>query len=161
MFVILTLVILVAAFNIISGLVMLVKDKGHDIAILRTMGATRGMVLRIFLLTGTSIGLVGTLAGLALALAFVENIETIRQCPSGALSYSVGGAERNDPDAEPAIAIAPNGPYVVTGGPDLLDTTRGEGASTRRFTLCRCGGSKNKPFCDGSHWYNKFTDDAN
>ncbi|MEE8270187.1 MAG: lipoprotein-releasing ABC transporter permease subunit [Alphaproteobacteria bacterium] len=79
MFVILTLVILVAAFNIISGLVMLVKDKGHDIAILRTMGATRGMVLRIFLLTGTSIGLVGTLAGLALALAFVENIETIRQ----------------------------------------------------------------------------------
>ena len=90
-----------------------------------------------------------------------EIIETIRKCPSGALSYSVGGVERRDGDAEPAIMIAPNGPYVVTGGPDLLDTTRAEGASTERFTLCRCGGSKNKPFCDGSHWHNKFTDDDN
>jgi lipoprotein-releasing system permease protein len=79
MFLILTLIILVAAFNIISGLVMLVKDKGPDIAILRTMGATRGMVMRIFFLTGASIGLVGTLAGLGLGVAFAENIESIRQ----------------------------------------------------------------------------------
>ncbi len=61
MFLILTLIILVAAFNIISSMIMLVKDKGHDIAILRTMGATRGMILRIFILAGASIGIVGTL----------------------------------------------------------------------------------------------------
>jgi lipoprotein-releasing system permease protein len=79
MFLILTLIILVAAFNIISGLIMLVKDKGRDIAILRTMGATRGMVMRIFLLAGTSVGVIGTAAGFALGLAFAANIETIRQ----------------------------------------------------------------------------------
>jgi lipoprotein-releasing system permease protein len=79
MFVILTLIILVAAFNIISGLVMLVKDKSGDIAILRTMGATRGAILRIFFLTGAAIGTVGTLLGLGLGVAFAANIETIRQ----------------------------------------------------------------------------------
>jgi len=79
MFLILTLIILVAAFNIIAGLVMLVKEKGRDIAILRTMGATRGTVMRIFFLTGASIGVVGTLAGLALGVAFAENIESLRQ----------------------------------------------------------------------------------
>ena len=79
MFLILTLIILVAAFNIISSLIMLVKDKGSDIAILRTMGATRGMVMRIFFIAGASIGVVGTLAGLALGLAFAANIETIRR----------------------------------------------------------------------------------
>ncbi|MEQ8967184.1 MAG: lipoprotein-releasing ABC transporter permease subunit [Azospirillaceae bacterium] len=79
MFLILTLIILVAAFNIIAGLVMLVKEKGRDIAILRTMGATRATVMRIFFLTGASIGVVGTLAGLALGVAFAENIETLRQ----------------------------------------------------------------------------------
>ncbi len=65
MFIILTLIVLVAALNIISGLIMLVKDKGHDIAVLRTMGATRGGVMRIFLITGASIGVVGTFAGLS------------------------------------------------------------------------------------------------
>ena len=79
MFLILTLIIVVAAFNIISSLIMLVKDKGRDIAILRTMGATRGMVMRIFLLDGASVGLVGTLTGVALGLAFALNIESIRQ----------------------------------------------------------------------------------
>ncbi len=79
MFLILTLIILVAAFNIVSGLIMLVKDKGRDIAILRTMGATRGMVLRIFLLAGASVGVLGTAAGFLLGVAFADNVETVRQ----------------------------------------------------------------------------------
>jgi lipoprotein-releasing system permease protein len=79
MFLILTLIIVVAAFNIISGQIMLVRSKGRDIAILRTMGATRGMIMRIFLLSGASIGIVGTAAGFLLGLAFSLNIETIRQ----------------------------------------------------------------------------------
>jgi len=79
MFLILTLIILVAAFNIISGLIMLVKDKGRDIAILRTMGATRGMIMRIFFLSGASIGLAGTALGLVLGLLVAGNIERVRQ----------------------------------------------------------------------------------
>ena len=79
MFLILTMIILVAAFNIISSLIMLVKDKGRDIAILRTMGATRGMVMRIFFLNGASIGLVGTGAGLGLGLFVAHHIEQVRQ----------------------------------------------------------------------------------
>ena len=79
MFLILTLIIVVAAFNIISGQIMLVKDKGRDIAILRTMGATRGMIMRIFLLSGASIGVLGTALGFAFGLAFADNIESIRQ----------------------------------------------------------------------------------
>ena len=78
MFLIVTLVVLVAALNIISGLVMLVNDKSSDIAILRTMGASRGAVMRIFLITGASIGVAGTLAGFVLGLLVAENIETIR-----------------------------------------------------------------------------------
>lgn len=79
MFLILTLIIIIAAFNIISSLIMLVKDKSHDIAILRTMGATRGNILRIFFLTGASTGIAGTLVGVMLGLAFSLNIEIIRQ----------------------------------------------------------------------------------
>ena len=79
MFLILTLIIIVAAFNIISSMIMLVKDKGRDIAILRTMGATRGMILRIFFLSGASVGVIGTVAGLILGIVFTLNIETIRQ----------------------------------------------------------------------------------
>jgi len=90
-----------------------------------------------------------------------EIIETIQKCPSGALSYTVDGVEHRDREGPAAIFVSPNGPHVVTGGPQLLETPRGEGASTEHFTLCRCGGSKNKPFCDGSHWYNKFSDDKN
>ncbi|CAM5659806.1 Lipoprotein-releasing system transmembrane protein LolE [Mycolicibacterium aubagnense] len=79
MFMILTLIVLVAALNIISGLIMLVKDKGHDIAILRTMGATRGAVLRIFLMTGAAIGVVGTVAGVLLGVLICLNVERIRE----------------------------------------------------------------------------------
>ncbi len=79
MFIILSLIVLVAALNIISGLIMLVKDKSRDIAVLRTMGATRGSIMRVFFMTGASIGIVGTLAGFVLGVLFVENIETIRQ----------------------------------------------------------------------------------
>ncbi|HEY5818479.1 MAG TPA: lipoprotein-releasing ABC transporter permease subunit [Mesorhizobium sp.] len=79
MFMILTLIVLVAALNIISGLIMLVKDKGRDIAILRTMGATRGAVLRIFLMTGTAIGLAGTAMGVLLGFLICQNVERIRE----------------------------------------------------------------------------------
>jgi lipoprotein-releasing system permease protein len=79
MFLILTLIILVAALNIISGLIMLVKDKGHDIGILRTMGASKGAIQRVFLITGASIGVIGTLAGLLLGILVCSNIENIRQ----------------------------------------------------------------------------------
>ena len=79
MFLVLTMIILVAALNIISGLIMLVKDKGHDIAILRTMGATRGAVQRIFFITGAAIGVAGTLAGLILGTLICLNVESIRQ----------------------------------------------------------------------------------
>ena len=79
MFMILTLIVLVAALNIISGLIMLVKDKGRDIAILRTMGATRGAIMRIFLMTGAAIGITGTLAGVALGVVLCLNIERIRE----------------------------------------------------------------------------------
>jgi len=79
MFLILTLIVLVAALNIVSGLIMLVKDKGSDIAILRTMGASQGSILRIFLITGASIGVVGTVVGLLLGTLICLNIESIRQ----------------------------------------------------------------------------------
>ena len=79
MFLILSLIILVAALNIVSGLIMLVKDKSPDIAILRTMGATRGAVMRVFLIAGMSVGVTGTLLGFVLGVAFCANIETIRQ----------------------------------------------------------------------------------
>jgi lipoprotein-releasing system permease protein len=79
MFLILTLIVLVAALNIVSGLIMLVKDKGPDIAILRTMGASQGSVMRIFFITGASIGVIGTLAGFLLGTVVCMNIETIRQ----------------------------------------------------------------------------------
>ncbi|NBQ40586.1 MAG: lipoprotein-releasing ABC transporter permease subunit [Alphaproteobacteria bacterium] len=78
MFLILTLIVLVAALNIVSGLIMLVKDKSADIAILRTMGATRGAIMRIFLITGAAIGFVGTFAGFALGTVIALNVENLR-----------------------------------------------------------------------------------
>ena len=93
MFLILTLIILVAAFNIISSMIMLVKDKGGDIAILRTMGATRGTIMRIFLVSGASIGVIGTAAGFGLGIAFAKNIETIRQWIQGLTGSELFAAE--------------------------------------------------------------------
>ncbi len=78
MFLILSLIILVAAFNILSGQYMLVKGKGRDIAILRTMGATRGNIMRIFFLSGASVGLLGTVIGVILGFAFAANIAAIQ-----------------------------------------------------------------------------------
>ena len=79
MFLILTLIIAVAALNVISGLFMFVKDKGQDIAIMRTMGASSGSILRIFFMAGASIGVFGTLAGFILGVVFCANIETLRE----------------------------------------------------------------------------------
>ncbi len=89
MFVILSLIILVAAFNIIASLVMLVKDKGPDIAVLRTMGATRGAIMRIFSMTGFAIGFSGTLLGLILGLAVASNAELLRSGLSNLLSIPI------------------------------------------------------------------------
>jgi len=93
MFIILTLIILIAAFNIVSGLIMLVKDKMRDIAIMRTMGATRGTIMRIFFLTGATIGITGTLTGVAGGLAFALNIETIRRWLERLLDMELFNAE--------------------------------------------------------------------
>ena len=79
MFLILTLIILVAAFNVISSLIMMVKDKTRDIAVLRTFGAGRGAVMRIFLMCGASVGVTGTLVGSLLGVVFCRNIETIQR----------------------------------------------------------------------------------
>ena len=79
MFIILTLIIVVAAFNIISSLIMLVKDKSRDVAVLRTMGASKGMIMRVFFIDGAFIGVVGTILGVILGLLFCDNIEAIRQ----------------------------------------------------------------------------------
>jgi CDGSH-type Zn-finger protein len=90
-----------------------------------------------------------------------EIIAAIQKCPSGALSYTIDNAEHHNQNNDAGIFIAPNGPYVVTGCPDLHDTAWAEGATKQQFTLCRCGASNNKPFCDGSHWSIEFRDDNN
>jgi lipoprotein-releasing system permease protein len=79
MFLILTLIVLVAALNIVSGLIMLVKDKSSDIAIVRTMGATQGAIMRVFLITGAAIGVVGTVVGFIVGTLVCLNVESIRQ----------------------------------------------------------------------------------
>ena len=93
MFLILTLIILVAALNIISGLIMMVKDKGRDIAILRTMGATRGMIMRIFFMAGAGVGVVGTTLGFGLGVVFCDNIETVRRFLERLLGTELFSAE--------------------------------------------------------------------
>ncbi len=107
MFLILTLIVLVAALNIISGLIMLVKDKSTDIAILRTMGATRGAIMRIFFIAGASIGVVGTLAGFLLGLLVTLNVEYIRQFISWLTNTNLFPAELYFLSRLPAV-IDPN-----------------------------------------------------
>ncbi|MEQ9636323.1 MAG: ABC transporter permease [Devosia marina] len=89
MFTILSMIILVAAFNIISSLIMLVKDKGADIAVLRTMGATRGAIMRIFSITGTAIGVIGTLVGTVIGLIVAANAEALRASISNLLGVTL------------------------------------------------------------------------
>ena len=88
-----------------------------------------------------------------------EIVRTIRRCPSGALSYVEGGAAQTHYHDTPEIEIARDGPYHVRGGVELKGVEVGQGASGAHVALCRCGQSRNKPFCDGSHWYAGFKDD--
>lgn len=89
-------------------------------------------------------------------------IDIVNACPSGALGYEVDGEVwTGDPNAEPEVYVSNNGPYYVRGGIDLRNTQRNEGANLEHYALCRCGHSKNKPFCDGTHWYVKFNDPDN
>jgi CDGSH-type Zn-finger protein len=89
-----------------------------------------------------------------------ELVAVIRRCPSGALRYTFNGETGPIRDDPPGIRIRKNGPYEVTGGIELRTETWFEGATRRIYALCRCGASKNKPFCDGSHWAAKFNDEA-
>jgi lipoprotein-releasing system permease protein len=111
MFLILTLIIVVAAFNIISSLIMLVKDKGRDIAILRTMGATRGMITRVFVISGASVGVIGTLVGFLLGIGFADNIDAIRR-----FVESLSGTELWNP----TVRFLAHMPSKVDGGEVVL-----------------------------------------
>ncbi len=93
MFLILTLIILVAAFNVISSLIMMVKDKTRDIAVLRTLGAPRGAVMRIFLMCGASVGVAGTLIGTLLGVVFCLNITTLQHWVESITGVSVFNPE--------------------------------------------------------------------
>jgi len=95
------------------------------------------------------------------AVAVPAIISVIQQCPSGALSYTLEGERYTIDNQSEKFFIAPNGPYVVAGCPELNDTDWGEAALQQQYTLCRCGASKNKPFCDGSHWAVEFVDEKN
>lgn len=83
-------------------------------------------------------------------------IDVIKKCPSGALSYSIDDVEHRDQPHAASVTVSKNGPYEISGGVDLVGQTWGQGASTEHYALCRCGASKNKPFCDGSHWSINF-----
>lgn len=103
----------------------------------------------------------GTEPWIAADAADAETIaSTIRQCPSGALSYSIGDKLYRDRGGDAALGLAPNGPYVLRGGVELADTEFNQGGTEDHMTLCRCGASKNKPFCSGAHWYVEFDEDA-
>lgn len=119
MFIILSLIVLVAALNIISGLMMLVKDKGRDIAILRTMGASKGSIMRVFLITGASIGIVGTIAGLLLGVVFCWNIDSIKN----AVTW-ITGATVFDPSV-----------YYLTRLPADIDVKETAGIVAMAFAL--------------------------
>ncbi len=119
MFIILSLIVLVAALNIISGLMMLVKDKGRDIAILRTMGASKGAIMRVFLITGASIGVVGTIAGLILGVVFCWNIDGIKNFVSWVTGTTV---------FDPSI-------YYLTKLPADIDSRETAGIVAMAFAL--------------------------
>ena len=116
MFLILTLIIVVAAFNIISSMIMLVKDKGRDIAILRTMGTARGTIMRVFVIAGASIGVLGTGSGFALGLAFALNIESIRQALQAMTGWQLFPAEIYFLSQLPAKVDSTEVVYVVIMG---------------------------------------------
>lgn len=86
--------------------------------------------------------------------------EVIRRCPSGALSYRQGGSEWSDTDRPPRVRVMPGGPYRLEGFVELAidEGAWAEGVGREHYALCRCGGSKNKPFCDGTHWRNGFSE---
>ena len=90
-----------------------------------------------------------------------EIIELIKKCPSGSLSYSVDGEKQTDFDENPCITVSKNGPLLVKGGIELSGVEFEDGVSREHFTLCRCGASKNKPFCDGEHVGINFQDEKN
>jgi CDGSH-type Zn-finger protein len=90
-----------------------------------------------------------------------EIVDVIEKCPSGALSYTIGHVTCNTLDREPAIKVAYNGPLEIVGGIELKDDMNSKPQSPEHYTLCRCGASKNKPFCDGSHFEAQFMDDDN
>ena len=92
--------------------------------------------------------------------ASVEDIiKVIRMCPSGALSYTIDEVKFDTLDREAGVSLIRDGPYHVVGGVKLDDYFGSKPQSKEHYTLCRCGGSKNKPFCDGTHYYIKFKDD--
>lgn len=94
--------------------------------------------------------------------ASVEKIiKTIKKCPSGALSYTLDGVHYDAQDREPAIIIARDGPLEIVGGIELEDDSGSVPQSPEHYVLCRCGASKNKPFCDGSHIEAEFSDPKN
>jgi lipoprotein-releasing system permease protein len=110
MFIIVSIIVLVAAFNIVSGLIMLVKDKGREIGILRTMGATKGAIMRVFLITGASIGFLGTFAGLLLAIVFCWRIDEIRQ-----FAAQVTGVNLFDPNVYQLMRLPADVNWQTTG----------------------------------------------
>jgi CDGSH-type Zn-finger protein len=87
--------------------------------------------------------------------------EIVRQCPSGALGFIRNGTTYQGEEREAEIYVAQNASYYVRGGIELKGEPMNAGASREHYALCRCGHSKNKPFCDGTHWWVKFRDDDN
>lgn len=88
-------------------------------------------------------------------------LDVVRKCPSGALTYSLDGHEEPAPSTPSIITVTKDGPYAVRGGIAIAGSDGREGVPAGRATLCRCGSSKNKPYCDGSHWSVGFTDERN
>jgi len=90
-----------------------------------------------------------------------EVIETVKKCPSGALNYTIDGVRHSEFESEPAVKVAKNGPLDISGGIEFRDEHGEKPVSVTRYSLCRCGASKNKPFCDGSHSQAGFKDEDN